>query len=120
MPRRTTGHRSRISPAAADHAKGAGAMARVRYETFCGGRLLKVTGQVDVSSGGAEADGTEFVDGQYWWKVDEQRVADDVAQAMLDKYQDETPADVQAVYDVYRKVMEEEGMTMLGWNELEP
>jgi hypothetical protein len=62
---------------------------RVRYETFCGGRLLKVIGQVDVTTlGRASLDGgTDFVDGQYWWKVDEQRVADDVAQAMLEKHQ---------------------------------
>jgi hypothetical protein len=59
-------------------------VARVRYETFCNGRLLKVFEQVDVTSGmKAVADGTEFIDGQHYWKVDEQRVADDVAQAML-------------------------------------
>jgi hypothetical protein len=59
-------------------------VARVRYETFCGGRLLKVFEQVDVTSGmHAMADGTEFVDGQHFWKIDEQRVADDVALAML-------------------------------------
>lgn len=59
---------------------------RVRYEAYCGGRLLKVYEQVDVSAPGSAtdvADGTEFVDGQHFWKVDEQRVADDVAQAML-------------------------------------
>ncbi len=57
---------------------------RVRYETYCGGRLLKVLEQADITNGmHAEADGTEFADGQHFWKVDEQRVADDVAQAML-------------------------------------
>jgi hypothetical protein len=57
---------------------------RVRYETFCDGRLLKVFEQVDITTGmHAVADGTEFVDGQHFWKIDEQRVADDVAQAML-------------------------------------
>lgn len=62
-------------------------MSMVRYETCCGGRLLKVIEQVDVTGAGhAEADGVEFIDGQYFWKVDEQRVADDVAQAMLAKF----------------------------------
>ena len=63
---------------------------RVRYETYCGGRLLKVYEQLDVTSmgGNATADGTEFVDGQHFWKVDEQRVADDVAQAMLAKWEE--------------------------------
>ena len=57
---------------------------RVRYETFCSGRLLKVVQQIDITTGmHAEADGTEFIDGQHFWKVDEQRVADDVARAML-------------------------------------
>lgn len=59
-------------------------MARVRYETRCGGRLLKVFDQVNVTTAAhREADGTEFVDGQHWWVVDEQRVADDVALALL-------------------------------------
>lgn len=57
---------------------------RVRYEVFCGGRLLKVHEQVDVTTGmHGVADGTEFVDGTWFWKIDEQRVADDVAQAIL-------------------------------------
>jgi hypothetical protein len=56
---------------------------RVRYETYCGGRLLKVIDQVDVTSVGAAADGMEFIDGQYRWKVDEQWVAVDVAEALL-------------------------------------
>ena len=65
---------------------------RVRYETFCGGRLLKVFEQVNVTLGmAAESDGTEFVDGQHFWKIDEQRVADDVAQAMLRQYQAQGP-----------------------------
>lgn len=60
---------------------------RVRYETYCDGRLLKVFEQVDVTTGmHAVADGIEFVDGQHYWKIDEQRVADDVAQAMLAKH----------------------------------
>lgn len=61
---------------------------RARYETYCDGRLLKVFEQVDVTTGMyPEADGTEFVDGQHYWKIDEQRVADDVAQAMLAKHE---------------------------------
>jgi hypothetical protein len=76
---------------------------RVRYETYCGGRLLKVYDQVEVPNfhGGpfatrekAEAARREplpgwpvgpvpVVDGQQFWKVDEQVVAADVAQAML-------------------------------------
>jgi hypothetical protein len=56
---------------------------RVRYEVFCGGRLLKVTEQLDVTSGlPAEADGTSFADGKHWWVADEQRIAVDVALAM--------------------------------------
>jgi hypothetical protein len=56
---------------------------RVRYEVFCGGRLLKVTEQLDVTPDPhAEADGTSFTDGQHWWVADEQRVAVDVARAM--------------------------------------
>ena len=66
---------------------------RVRYEVFCGGRLLKVFEQINVSDPGhAEADGVEFVDGQHFWKVDEQQVADDVAQAMLAKWEREKAA----------------------------
>lgn len=69
---------------------------RVRYETFCGGRLLKVTEQLNVTTygdlagagtEGTPADGIRFSDGAHWWVVDEQRVADDVAQAMLAKWQ---------------------------------
>jgi hypothetical protein len=71
---------------------------RVRYETLCGGRLLKVTEQVDVSGGGALKDGTEFVDGQYWWVVDDQRVADDVARAMQDRWAARRPADEDCGY----------------------
>jgi hypothetical protein len=63
-------------------------MGRVRYEVYCGGRLLKVFEQVDVSS--PESDGREFVDGQFRWMVDEQFVADDVAGALLDQHR--TPA----------------------------
>jgi hypothetical protein len=59
----------------------------VRHETFCDGRLLKVFEQIDVTTGPhREADGIEFVDGQHFWKVDEQRVADDVASAMLARW----------------------------------
>jgi hypothetical protein len=61
---------------------------RVRYEVFCDGRLLRVTEQVDVSIGmNREADGTQFIAGQHFWKIDEQRVADDVAQAMLARFE---------------------------------
>ena len=59
-------------------------MERVRYEVYCGGRLLKVIGQVDVTPAGhAEADGAEFIDGQHRWMVDMQWVSADVAGAML-------------------------------------
>jgi hypothetical protein len=69
---------------------------RVRYETFCSGRLLKVFEQVNVTTlgdladaeaDGAPADGVRFVDGAHFWKIVEQRVADDVAQAMLAKWE---------------------------------
>jgi hypothetical protein len=58
---------------------------RVRYEAYCGGRLLKVYGQVDVTPAekAGAANGSEFVDGQHWWVIDGRRVAGDVAQAML-------------------------------------
>ena len=92
-------------------------MARVRYETRCGGRLLKVIEQVEVpdfpgdlrrddllpgqyrdtpfATAEAAAEATAayraastvpVVDGQWWWMVDEHRVADDVARAMLAEY----------------------------------
>jgi hypothetical protein len=57
---------------------------RVRYEVFCGGRLLKETEQVEL--GGitrAAAGAGEWADGHYRWMVDQQYVADDVAQAIL-------------------------------------
>jgi hypothetical protein len=66
---------------------------RVRYETFCGGRLLKVFEQMEVPEWGkpvAPADGVPTVDGQHYWKIDEQRVADDVAQAMLARWETRT------------------------------
>lgn len=77
---------------------------RVRYETRCGGRLLKVTEQIDVTAGPCrEADGTQFVDGSHWWMIDEQRVADDIAQAML-RAAGDCPADDAACEDtVYRE-----------------
>jgi hypothetical protein len=67
---------------------------RVRYETFCDGRLLKVIEQLNVTTlgdlagadVGCPADGVRFVDGVHPWMVDQQRVADDVAQAMLAKW----------------------------------
>lgn len=78
-------------------------MSRVRHETFCGGRLLKVFPQVEVPDfeGGplptAEAAaeyGRQYrathdvpvVDGQPFWVVDEQQVSPDVARAMLAEY----------------------------------
>ena len=78
-------------------------MARVRYETRCGGRLLKVTEQVEVPEfhdapyphAQAAADATAayraqntvpVVDGRWWWIVDDHQVADDVARAMLAEY----------------------------------
>ena len=61
---------------------------RVRYETYCSGRLLKVFDQLDVTEAGhPEADGTKFIDGQHRWIIDGKFVADDVAQAMLSAYQ---------------------------------
>lgn len=66
---------------------------RVRYETYCGGRLLKVTEQLDVTSlgdhaaaGSAPADGLRFADGSHYWMIDEQRVAEDVARAVQAKW----------------------------------
>ena len=76
---------------------------RVRYETRCKGRLLKVTEQVEVpnfhdapyphAEAAAEASAryraendVPVVDGQFWWMVDQQRVAADVARAMLAEY----------------------------------
>ena len=59
---------------------------RVRYEIRCGGRLLKVFDQIEITTMGERARGEEsWVDGNHWWKVDEQEVATDVARAMLDK-----------------------------------
>jgi hypothetical protein len=53
----------------------------VRYETYCGGRLLKVIAQIDVMSAGSMYH--EYVDGRHIWQVDDREVAEDVAQAML-------------------------------------
>jgi len=61
---------------------------RVRYEVYCDGRLLKVYEQLDVSTvHQAARDQREYIDGQHYWKIDEQTVADDVAQAMLARYE---------------------------------
>jgi hypothetical protein len=78
-------------------------MARVRYETHCGGRLLKVFQQVEVpdsagppyptAEAAAEAtaryraeNDVPVVDGMHWWMVDLERVSPDVARAMLAEY----------------------------------
>jgi hypothetical protein len=78
-------------------------MARVRYETRCGGRLLKVIDQVEVpdfdglpyltaewAADGAARYRAEndvpVVDGAFWWEADGQRVEPDVARAMLAEY----------------------------------
>jgi hypothetical protein len=79
---------------------------RVRYEIYCGGRLLRLIEQLDVTTwgdladdddvAGAPADGIRFVDGPHYWKIDEQRVAEDVAQAMLAKHGDPGPVKTTA------------------------
>lgn len=57
---------------------------RVSYSVFCGGRVLRVTEQLNVSiMATAEA---VFVGGRHWWIIDEQRVEEDVAQAMIAAY----------------------------------
>ncbi len=61
-------------------------MSRVRYETRCGGRLLKVFGQVELPEPGKRPDDWQHVDGQHWWVIDEQQVESDVAMAMLAKH----------------------------------
>lgn len=62
-------------------------MSRVRYETYCGGRLLKVTELLGLTGPGDRLrEGSEFWDGRHYWKIDEAEVADDVAQAMLASY----------------------------------
>jgi hypothetical protein len=86
-------------------------VSRVRYETYLGGRLLKVTAQVEVpdfigppfaSHEEAVAASQEYraghplpgqpalkdglvptVDGEHWWEMDRHRVGEDVAMAML-------------------------------------
>jgi hypothetical protein len=64
---------------------------RVRYEIYCQGRLLKVFEQIDVSTMGDIAKGKPaYVDGSHYWKIDEQTVAPDIAQAMLAKYGEES------------------------------
>jgi hypothetical protein len=60
---------------------------RVRYETFCSGRLLKEVEQIELGGIGYAAVGAgEWIDGQYRWMVDQQYVADDVAQAILARW----------------------------------
>lgn len=55
-----------------------------RYEAYCAGRLLKVIDQIEVTTVGDSAEGKQvYVDGPHYWKVDEQRVAADVAYVML-------------------------------------
>ena len=61
-------------------------MARVRYETRCGGRLLKVFSQIDLPEPGKRSDDWQHVDGDHWWVVDEQQIEPDVARAMLAEY----------------------------------
>jgi hypothetical protein len=65
-------------------------MDRVRYEVFLGGRLLKIVTQIQVDGflGSATADSgnpRDFVDGKHRWMVDQGYIAEDVAQAMLDR-----------------------------------
>jgi hypothetical protein len=63
---------------------------RVRYEIYCQGRLLKVFEQVNVSTIGDIAKGKPtYVEGSHYWKIDEQVVAADIAQAMLARYGEE-------------------------------
>ena len=62
---------------------------RVRYETRCGGRLLKVFEQVCIPLMGQRPDDYDHTDGVHWWVVDEQRVEPDVARAMLTEYGEE-------------------------------
>lgn len=61
---------------------------RTRYETFLGGRLLKVTDLVLVpATPTAEmepAAAVNYIDGRYEWRVDDKAVSEDVALAMLD------------------------------------
>jgi hypothetical protein len=60
---------------------------RARYEVYCGGRLLKVFEQISVSTYGDVACGEPtYIDGHHFWKIDEQAVAADTAQALLAKY----------------------------------
>jgi len=66
-------------------------MTRVRYEVYCKGRLLKVFEQVNVSTLGDIAHGEpQYVDGYHFWKIDEDEVAADVAQALLARYGEES------------------------------
>lgn len=61
---------------------------RCRYEVFCDGRLLKVFDQIDVTTlGDLAKKRRSYVDGTHYWKIDEQEVADDVAAAMIARYQ---------------------------------
>lgn len=57
----------------------------VRYETYCGGRLLRVIEQVDVSGPADPPSRRKYVDGSWSWEVDRREVARDVAAAMLAK-----------------------------------
>ena len=61
-------------------------MSRVRYETRCGGRLLKVFEQVVLPEPGKRSDDWPHVDARHWWVIDEQQVEPDVAMAMLAKH----------------------------------
>jgi hypothetical protein len=50
----------------------------IRRETFCGGRLVKETAQVDVSTG---LSGKQYVDGPWTWQLDGEEVAEPQAEA---------------------------------------
>jgi hypothetical protein len=85
---------------------------RVRVEPYCGGRLLKFYEQVEVpdfdrdpypSREEAEAATRKYraehggniptVDGAHYWELNGQRVAEDVARAMLAKWPQEEDVD---------------------------
>jgi hypothetical protein len=54
---------------------------------YCTGRLLKVFEQISVSTIGDVARGEpKYIDGQHFWKIDEDEIAADVAQALLATY----------------------------------
>jgi hypothetical protein len=56
----------------------------VRYETYCGGRLLRIIEQVDVTAVEVPPDARVYVDGSWTWEADRQQIAPDIAQVMLD------------------------------------